>query len=145
MGKWIEEFLTNTTYDKRCKDAQKIRDKYEDRIPVIADVLNDADFIDEDNESIAPLEKNKFLVPTDLQVKHVQEVIKRHLTKSAEAEETFFYRARIMNNNGEEMSIPLNENDLISKVYDDVKGQTNEDAWDGYLYIIVMKEETLGF
>lgn len=62
--------------EKRKQEAQKMRQKYPDRIPVIVERAPNSD--------IAEIDKKKYLVPTDLTVGQFVHVIRKRIKLNAE-------------------------------------------------------------
>lgn len=64
-------FKEVVSYDDRVKEAKKIRENYEDRIPVIIEKSKKA--------KCATLDKYKFLVPEEMRVQELLYVIRKRL------------------------------------------------------------------
>merc|ERR1711943_24462 len=69
-------FKQQHSFEKRRQEADKIRSKYDDRIPVIVEKAPRAD--------IAEIDKKKYLVPGDLTVAQFTYVIRKRTKLSAE-------------------------------------------------------------
>jgi GABA(A) receptor-associated protein len=104
---------------KRVAEAKRIRVKYPDRIPVIAEKAPNSDIPD--------IDKKKYLVPSDLTVGQFVYVIRKRI--KLEAEKAIF----IFINN----TIPPTAA-LMSSMY-----QANADE-DGFLYVTYSGESTFG-
>ncbi|KAJ1501349.1 ubiquitin-like protein atg8, partial [Coelomomyces lativittatus] len=96
---------------KRRAEAERIRQKYPDRIPVICEKVETSD--------IAAIDKKKYLVPADLTVGQFVYVIRKRIKLSPEKALFVFV------NNG--MLPPTAA--LMSLIYDQHKNE------DGFLYI----------
>ena len=113
------KFKTNHPFDARKNEADKIINKYPDRIPVIVEKS--------DKCKLADIDKKKYLVPTDLTVGQFMYVVRKRISLSPEKAIFFF-----INNN-----IP-STNTLMGNIY-----QQNKDS-DGFLYINYCSENTFG-
>jgi len=128
---WIEPtfFLPHThqwTYfirirvaEKRKSEAERIRAKYPDRVPVICEKADRGDIPD--------IDKKKYLVPADLTVGQFHYVIRKRI-KLAPEKALFLFCSN---------SIPPNAA-LMSTVYEEQKSE------DGFLYIQYSGESTFG-
>ena len=105
--------------DKRQAEAQRIRTKYPDRIPVIVERAEKSDIPD--------LDKKKYLVPADLTVGQFVYVIRKRIKLSPEKAIFIF-----VNN-----VLPPTAA-LMSSIYDEHKDD------DGFLYIAYSGENTFG-
>lgn len=105
--------------EKRQAEAQRIREKYPDRIPVIVEKAEKSDIPD--------IDKKKYLVPADLTVGQFVYVIRKRIKLSPEKAIFIF-----VNN-----VLPPTAA-LMSSIYDEHK----ED--DGFLYILFSGENTFG-
>ncbi|CAI5472557.1 unnamed protein product [Closterium sp. Yama58-4] len=112
-------FKKQHSLEKRKSEAERIREKYPDRIPVI---------VEKARRSKAPdIDKKKYLVPSDLSVSQFMTVIRRRI--KLEAEQAIFL---FVHN-----TIPPSAA-LMSSIYDDHKDE------DGFLYIVYNGESTFG-
>merc|ERR1711881_336923 len=105
--------------DKRRAEAERIRAKYPDRIPVICEKA--------DRSDIPDIDKKKYLVPADLTVGQFVYVIRKRIRLSPEKAIFIF-----INNVLPPTAV------LMSDVYADKKDQ------DGFLYITYSGENTFG-
>ena len=105
--------------ETRVNESLRIRERYPNRIPVIVEkcVRSDIDNID----------KNKFLVPTDLTVGQLMYVIRKRIKLTPEKSIFLF------TNN----SMPPTGN-ILAQIYDDQKDE------DGFLYFKYSGENTFG-
>jgi GABA(A) receptor-associated protein len=106
--------------EERKKESGKILSKYPDRIPVIVDVFADS-------ANNVKLDKNKYLVPTDLTVGQFMYVIRKRCKLAPEKALFLFV----------DNKLPM-ANNLMSQLY---KSNANED---GFIYITVHEESTFG-
>lgn len=114
------EFKNKHTLDSRIKEASRIRIKYPNRIPVICEVRKS------DNENM-PLDKNKYLVPSDLTVGQFVYVIRKRIKLTPE-------KAIFVFING---NLPP-PSSLMSQIYEEYKDD------DGFLYMMASSESTFG-
>ncbi|KAJ3405473.1 ubiquitin-like protein atg8 [Chytriomyces hyalinus] len=105
--------------DKRKGEAERIRQKYPDRIPCIVEKAEKSD--------IATIDKKKYLVPCDLTVGQFVYVIRKRIKLSPEKAIFIF-----VNN-----VLPPSSS-LLSQVYQEHKDE------DGFLYIVYSSENTFG-
>lgn len=110
-------FKCNT--EKRKSEAERIRSKYPDRVPVICEKA--------DRSDIPDIDKKKYLVPADLTVGQFHYVIRKRI-KLAPEKALFLFCSN---------SIPPNAA-LMSTVYEEQKDE------DGFLYIQYSGESTFG-
>jgi GABA(A) receptor-associated protein len=107
------------TTEKRKSEAERIRAKYPDRVPVICEKA--------DRSDIPDIDKKKYLVPADLTVGQFHYVIRKRI-KLAPEKALFLFCSN---------SIPPNAS-LMSTVYEEQKDE------DGFLYIQYSGESTFG-
>lgn len=105
--------------EKRKSEADRIRVKYPDRVPVICEKA--------DRSDIPDIDKKKYLVPADLTVGQFHYVIRKRI-KLAPEKALFLFCSN---------SIPPNAS-LMSTVYEEQKDE------DGFLYIQYSGESTFG-
>jgi GABA(A) receptor-associated protein len=67
----MSSFKERTSKEKRAQEVARIREKYQDRIPVICERARDC--------KLPEIDKNKFLVPDDLTVGQFVFVIRQRL------------------------------------------------------------------
>ena len=109
----------NQIIEKRKSEAERIRQKYPDRVPVICEKA--------DRSEIPDIDKKKYLVPADLTVGQFHYVIRKRI-KLAPEKALFLFCSN---------SIPPNAA-LMSTVYEEQKDE------DGFLYIQYSGESTFG-
>ena len=119
------KFKENHPKEKREELARKIREKYPDRIPVIV----------ERGKNVPDVDKQKFLVPSDLTVGKFTIEIKKHL-KPDSGEAIDSAKAIFLFVNGKSLT---KSSDKLSLVY-----EQNRDP-DGFVYITYHGESTYGF
>ncbi|RMZ77552.1 hypothetical protein DV737_g4348, partial [Chaetothyriales sp. CBS 132003] len=113
------EFKDEHPFEKRKAEAERIRQKYADRIPVICEKVEKSD--------IATIDKKKYLVPADLTVGQFVYVIRKRIKLSPEKAIFIFV---------DEVLPPTAA--LMSSIYDEHKDE------DGFLYITYSGENTFG-
>jgi GABA(A) receptor-associated protein len=112
-------FEQETPFEERKAEADRIREKYPNRIPVICErVLN---------SNIPDIEKIKYLLPTDLTVGQFIYVIRRRVKLSPEKAMFIF-----VNNILPPSSM------LMTELYEQQKNK------DGFLYVAYAGENTFG-
>ena len=115
----MSEFKTKHTYEKRAMESRRILKKYPDRRPIIIEKSN--------KSNIKNLNKNKYLILSDMTAGHLLCYIRKHI--DLKPEEAIF----IFINN----TLPL-ISETISQIYD--KNVDN----DGFLYVTYSTESTFG-
>ena len=111
--------FAKTSYEKRIQESVRIKYKYPNRIPIIVEKAEGSD--------IENIDKNKFLVPTDLTVGQFMYVIRKRIKLSPEVSIFLFVN---------DAMVPCSE--LMSKAYEEHKDD------DGFLYIKYSGESTFG-
>eukprot|EP00035_Acanthoeca_spectabilis_P019851 m.429937 g.429937 ORF g.429937 m.429937 type:complete len:129 (-) comp17093_c0_seq1:232-618(-) len=120
-------FKTQHTFEKRKAEAEKIRSKYDDRIPVIVEKARNAD--------IAEIDKKKYLVPGDLTVAQFTYVIRKRIKLSAEQALWVFVETT---ENGKKSQVLPPTSHSMAAVYHDYKDE------DMFLYITYSGENVFG-
>lgn len=105
--------------EKRQAEAQRIRDKYPDRIPVIVQKAPKTDIPD--------IDKKKYLVPADITVGQFVYVIRKRIKLSPE-QAIFVFVKNVLPPTAA----------LMSSIYEDHKDE------DGFLYVTYSGENTFG-
>ncbi|KAL1916133.1 uncharacterized protein VTP21DRAFT_6137 [Calcarisporiella thermophila] len=113
------KFKDEHPFEKRKAEADRIRQKYPDRIPVICEKA--------DRSDIPDIDKKKYLVPADLTVGQFVYVIRKRVQLQAEKAIFLFV---------DDMLPPTAA--LMSAIYDEHKDE------DGFLYITYSGENTFG-
>ncbi|KAJ3004353.1 ubiquitin-like protein atg8 [Thoreauomyces humboldtii] len=113
------EFKDDHPFEKRKQEADKIRQKYPDRIPCIVEKAEKSD--------IERIDKKKYLVPCDLTIAQFVYVIRKRIQLSPEKAIFVF-----VNN-----VLPPSASEL-REVYQEHKDE------DGFLYIVYSSENTFG-
>lgn len=114
------KFKEKYSFEKRCMESKRILAKYPDRIPIIV----------ERNPSckLNEIDRNKFLVPSDLSVGQFAYVVRKRIQLSHEQAMFLF-----VNN-----CIPATH-ELLSNIF------INHKEDDGFLYIVYSGENTFGY
>ncbi|CAO3656905.1 unnamed protein product [Mucor hiemalis] len=113
------KFKDEHNFEKRKAEADRIRQKYPDRIPVICEKVDKSD--------IPTIDKKKYLVPADLTVGQFVYVIRKRIKLSPEKAIFIFVN---------EILPPVAS--VLSTIYDEYKDE------DGFLYITYSGENTFG-
>ena len=119
FGDYSNHFPTiiNMTVEIRKGEAERIKAKYMDRIPVICEKANGSDIPD--------IDKKKYLVPTDLTVGQFVYVIRKRIKLAPE--KAIFILVK---------SVLPNTSSLMSTLYDEHKDE------DGFLYVTYSGENS---
>jgi len=111
------------TYEERKKESDDISEKYPDRVPCIIEKLTN------DHDTLIPeIDKNKYLVPKDLNIGQLMYVIRKRIKITPEKALFIFCNGKV-----------LQGSQTIDTLYD-----SNKDK-DGFLYLIYSGEATFGF
>ena len=113
-------FKKSKTFEERKAESTKIKEKYNDRIPVIVEMAQ--------KSNINNIDKHKFLVPADLTIGQFIHVIRKRIKATPEKAIFIFVAKRILPSTAS----------LISTIYE----QYADD--DGFLYILYSGENTFG-
>jgi GABA(A) receptor-associated protein len=127
--KYIEgSFTKNNSFLDRKLESERILQKYTNRIPVIVERAKQA------SPDIPYVKKYKFLVPSDLTVGQLMQVIRKHLETPIKSEKALFL---FINN-----TIPPTSA-LMSEVYNEQK-KIQGSKFEGFLIIVYNGENTFG-
>ena len=113
-------FKNEHPLDKRKLEAERIRSKYPERVPVICEKDSRSDIPD--------IDKKKYLVPADLTVSQFTWVIRKRIKLPPESAMFLFINDHLPQ-----------KASLMSTVYEEQKDE------DGFLYIIYSGENTFGW
>ncbi|CAG9462628.1 unnamed protein product [Pedinophyceae sp. YPF-701] len=105
--------------EKRRAEAERIRDKYPDRIPVIVEKAERSDIPD--------IDKKKYLVPSDLTVGQFVYVIRKRIRLNPQ-QAIFIFVNNVLPPTAA----------LMASIYEDYKDP------DGFLYVTYSSENTFG-
>ena len=114
-------FQQNHSFEKRANEAQRILDKYPDRIPVIVEK-------DPRCKDIPDIDRKKYLVPDDLSMANFMYVIRKRIKLSPEKSLYLFVDGTNM--------VPTSQ--LIKHIYQEFSSPDN------FLYIMYAGESTFG-
>ena len=81
-------FTTKFTLEQRLQESNRIREKYPTRVPCIIQRAEAT------KKTIADLEKHKFLVPRELQMSAVMQIIRKRMGGKLKAEESLYMFVR---------------------------------------------------
>ncbi len=118
--KSIFSFKNKYPFEKRFAEAERIRYKYPDRVPIICQ---------QSGKNLPDIDRSKYLVPSDLTVGQFIYVIRQRIKLTPEMGIYLFV--------GEDSCIPTNTA-LMSFIYADHCDR------DGFLYICYSGENTFG-
>merc|ERR1712205_111466 len=118
--KMLQRFKDEHTFEKRVEEADKIRKKHADRIPVICEKAEGSD--------IAEIDRKKYLVPQELTVGQFVYVVRKRLRLPPE-KAIFIFVDGVLPSTGAA---------LMSQMYKDYKDP------DGFLYVTYSGENTFG-
>ncbi|CUG86839.1 microtubule-associated protein 1a light chain, putative [Bodo saltans] len=117
--KFQSKYKAAHTFEYRKSEADKVRERHPDRLPVICEKV--------ENSNITDLDKNKFLVPSDLTVGQFVLVVRKRVMLEPE-KAVFLFIGESVPPNAAQMS------DLYAKYKDE----------DGFLYVKYSGENTFG-
>jgi len=112
-------FREENNLDQRKSEAEKIRSKYPDRIPVVVERVP--------NSQIPEIDKRKFLVPNDISVAQFMWIIRKRIQLPSEKAIFLFVNK----------TIPQSSS-TMGQIYTNFKDE------DGFLYIAYSGENTFG-
>merc|ERR1712209_104544 len=115
--KW--QFKEDHTFDQRCAESQKIRQKYPDRIPVIVQKV--------ENSNIEKIDKRKYLVPADITAAQFMWIIRKRINLPSERAIFLFVDKMVPQSSW-----------TMGELYEQHKDE------DGFLYIAYSGENTFG-
>jgi GABA(A) receptor-associated protein len=118
--KMQSRYKMNHSLEQRMQEAEKVRERHPDRLPVICEKV--------DGSNIPDIDKNKFLVPSDLTVGQFVLVVRKRVMLEPEKAIFLFIDDKTIPSNAAMMS------DLYQKHKDE----------DGYLYVKYSGENTFG-
>ncbi len=110
-------------FDDRKKESDSILSKYEDRVPIILEKMDNV------STTLPDLDKNKYLVPRELNMSQFCHVVRKRMKLPPEQALFFFVAGNKM----------IQGQKVIGKVYDE------ESDPDGFMYITCSSENTFGF
>jgi GABA(A) receptor-associated protein len=116
----MTSFKTKHTFDERCSESLRIRQKYPDRIPVI--IENYA------HSTLKMLDKTKFLVPIDLTIGQLSYVIRKRI-RLLSSDSLFLFVDK---------NIVPPSCAILQSIF------ANHQDPDGFLYIIICEQATFG-
>ena len=114
----MSKFKKLHNFEKRVSESTKVLTKYPDRIPIIVECIDD---------KLPKIDKNKFLVPKDLNIGQFQYVVRKRINLNQELALFFFIN-----------EILPSTHQILSSVYEEYKDK------DGFLYISYSGENTFG-
>ena len=112
-------FKKEHSFDNRLEESIRVRQKYPDRVPVIVEKLR--------NSHMNDIDRNKFLVPSDLTVGQFVYVIRKRVRMEAEKALFIFINKQTPCN-----SMPISQ---VYSIHKDI---------DGFLYIEYSEENVFG-
>ena len=118
--KTYTQFQQNHSFQKRANEAQRILDKYPDRVPVIVEK-------DHRCKDIPDIDRKKYLVPDDLSIANFMYVIRKRIKLSPEKSLYLFVNNKM---------VPCSK--LLGTIYEEEKDE------DGFLYVNYGGESTFG-
>lgn len=112
-------FIKDYPFEKRKIEAERILEKFPDRLPIIVEIANKSE--------LPELDKYKYLVPKDLTVGQFQYVIRKRLKLSPEKAIYMFFDNNIASSSS-----------MIQHIYQEKKSNDN------FLYVTISSENTFG-
>jgi GABA(A) receptor-associated protein len=110
------------SFEEREKEASSILAKYEDRVPIILEKCPTS------TSTIPEIDKNKFLVPKELNMSQFCHVVRKRMKLPPEQALFFFINNAI-----------ISGSKSIGKLYSELADK------DGFLYIVFSSENTFGY
>eukprot|EP00056_Hartaetosiga_gracilis_P014113 m.239763 g.239763 ORF g.239763 m.239763 type:complete len:134 (+) comp14025_c0_seq1:145-546(+) len=125
--KKIQSFKETHTFEVRKEQADKIRKKYANRIPVVAEKYK--------KSNLPEIEKKKYLLPEDLTVAQFQYVIRKRV--KLDPQQTLFTYV-VSEKTGKPSPILPSTTSTMAKIHEEHRDP------DGFLYIIYTEEDVFG-
>lgn len=113
----LTEFKKKFSLDDRRDQADRIKRRYPNRVPIIVNT----------GKGVPKLDKQKYLVPRDLKACEFMCVIRKRITLSAEKSLYMFFNKKMVVSSA-----------MMGKVYEDNKSD------DQFLYVHICIENTFG-
>lgn len=113
-------FKQKFSFNKRLEEAQRIKLKYEDKIPIVVYKSKDS--------TIKDIDRNKFLVPSETTISQFLFVVRKRITLAPEESIYLFINDSILANSSE----------TIGSIYNKYKDD------DEFLYITYATENVFG-
>ena len=129
MSSPLIEWLQARPLAKRLKDAQMVRTKYEQRLPVVVFPAT---------KSTPSISAHKFLVPEDLTVGQFLHLLRLRITLKPE-QAIFIFATHPTSTSSVDTNVLLPVSDLMKQVY-----QRHRSHDDDFLYLIYDIENTFG-
>jgi len=126
-GSRQKSFKKQHSLEKRMAEAEKIRSKYRNRVPVIVERAARADIQD--------IDKKKYLVPGDLTIAQFTYVIRKSIKLTSE--QALYVFVEVTENDSNSQILPPTSS-TIDSIYHSYKDQ------DGFLYITYSGENVFG-
>jgi len=121
-------FATKFTLEQRLAESKRIREKYPNRIPCIIERAAVS------NKSIPDIDKHKYLVPADIKMSAVMQIIRKRMGQQLQPEEALYMFVRTAQD--KTVIAPMNT-EMVS-LDEKHRGQ------DGFVYIEYAGETTFG-
>ena len=115
----MQKFKAENAFVKRRSESARMRSKFPDRVPVILDA--------HPNSHVPPIDKSKFLVPSDLTVGQFAYVIRRRISLSP-TQAMFMYVRNVL--------------PVSSLSFGELDAEHRDE--DGFLYVTYSGENTFG-
>ena len=112
---------------ERRREAERIKRKYDNRVPVIAECAK--------GSSLPEIDKKKYLVPSDLTVAQFQYVIRKRI--QLDADQAIFIFVETMEKGRKTHTLPPTSDSMLS-TYNQYKDD------DGFLYVTYHGDSTFG-
>lgn len=113
-------FKTKHSFEERCKESERIRTKYSDRIPVIIQR-------EQRSTTVPRIDRNKFLVPDDMCFSQFLFIIRKRIDVKESEAIYLFVKDKLV-------PATAQVKDIYSKHHDE----------DGFLYVFYAAEATFG-
>ena len=121
------KYQEKNSFERRLAEANRIRERYENKIPVIIE-------LSPGEKNIDPIDKNKFLVPSSMSLGDFMLVIRRRIKLTSESALYLF-----IVNEENPAGILGSCGQIMDTLYDSYKSNDN------FLYITYNSENTFGF
>ena len=119
------EYQKKFSLEKRIYEANRIRDKYSERVPVIIEIAPS-------EKNLEKIDKNKYLIPNDLTIDQFKLVVRKRINLTPSQALFLFFI------NEKNSAILASGNAQMITLYNEYKSE------DGFLYLQYSAENTFG-
>ena len=116
------EFERDHPFEKRKEEAQRVREKYPDRIPCIVEIHHSS------HRTLPELDRKKYLVPSDVSLAVFMQVLRKRMRLKPEKALFAFFGGNLVPNTR-----------TLGQIYQEHRDPT------GFLHMIISEENAFGY